>query len=516
MKVKKIKIQNFKSYGNNISEINLNTNTGELILLHGRNAAGKSSTLECIDYTIYGKVRGKKKKYLTNDTLPNRYNGNMNVEIDFESGQYDVNIKRSLSKLELTINGQEYDKAGKANKQNKIDDIVGIDIDTFKSFISMSINDFKNFMVLTPEEKRILLDKLFNLEMINELNKIVKEKRKQSKYQEDLFSTEVSSYEKSLASFKQSIDKLKEAEKNNIEKERSDIKDTIINKKEEFQKLKDKLDLASEKDLQIKDKIKDITTKISEADFKIRECDAKIRLLDLGKCPTCTQDIHDNTTLGSKSDLVELINSLKSLKDELRLELEDSEEKNSKLQTIIKNTQQVFGELKFYLSQLKTKLESIKDNKESESITELISSIDKIEKNKEESLNNLSEVKHKSALIAQLDKFFSEDGIKRSIIIKIVRPINAYIYEFIQKTGLPYTIELDDQFSANVRLLNQDIDPETLSTGESKIINICIVLSYLKMIKLRRHINLLFLDEVFSSIDISNVYIILDLSLIHI
>ncbi len=177
MLINELGIRGFKSYGNNEQILKLNTEKGELILLVGNNGAGKSSLLDSFDYTLYGKVRGRKKRWATLSTLPNRINGELLNRIKFVSNGTEVEIKRGISPsvLELWENGVLNERAGKSNIDEKIESYIGMDIETFKSFISMSINDFKNFISLSNEEKQLLLDKLFNLEVINILNTILKD-----------------------------------------------------------------------------------------------------------------------------------------------------------------------------------------------------------------------------------------------------------------------------------------------------------------------------------------------------
>jgi ABC-type Mn2+/Zn2+ transport system ATPase subunit len=55
------------------------------------------------------------------------------------------------------------------------------------------------------------------------------------------------------------------------------------------------------------------------------------------------------------------------------------------------------------------------------------------------------------------------------------------------------------------------VDHDTLSCGETKKINISILIAYLKLIRTKKHINILFLDEIFSSIDIEGCEDILNL-----
>lgn len=71
--------------------------------------------------------------------------------------------------------------------------------------------------------------------------------------------------------------------------------------------------------------------------------------------------------------------------------------------------------------------------------------------------------------------------------------------------SLPFSVVLDDTFSAQISTLGREIEHETLSTGESKLINLSILLGYLKLIRTKKFINILFLDEVFSSIDLENI-----------
>ena len=77
--------------------------------------------------------------------------------------------------------------------------------------------------------------------------------------------------------------------------------------------------------------------------------------------------------------------------------------------------------------------------------------------------------------------------------------------------GLKFDIKLDDAFNANIKSLGSKVDHNTLSTGETKKVNILILIAYLKLIRTKKFINILFLDEVFSSIDMDGIDSILKL-----
>ena len=517
MKITQIKIKNFKSFGNNENILKLNDN-GELILLTGQNGAGKSSLLNTMEYAFYGKVKGKKSKTVTLGSLPNRFNKNLRTEVDFESYGKEINIVRSInpSNLILNVKGEEpYDKAGKSLKQAKIEELVGIDFDTFKSFISMSINDFKNFMTLSPEEKRVLLDRLFNLEMINDITKILKEKKKQHKHQIDLFETEIRTYDESLNEFNSSIKKLKEVTKKNTEAEKLELKELFNSKKDIFKKYKETLEKCDVKEIEISNSISTNQKALSETTYKINDLVGKIKLYDSGKCPTCATTLTDETHKAYRTEMKNTLDELKELHLEFKKEQEELAGKNKKLKDFRRKNETSFSELKYFLNDLKQKQAKLEQEDEQEeesvSVNELLNSISNIENRKKASADNLNLVSDDEMILNELTKLFSNDGIKKSIIAKIVKPINHFIKENLFDLDMDFNIELDDDFSAKITVLGEEIDTETLSTGETKKANICVMLAYLKLIRMKKHINVLFLDEVFASIDIEGIYSILQM-----
>ena len=244
MIISEIGIRGYKSFGNNEQVIKLNTECGELVLLSGKNGNGKSSLLESFEYTLYGKVKsGKTKKWHKLSTLPNRINGELLNRIKFISNSTEVEIKRGMSPnlFELTENGVQNERAGKANLDEKIEKYIGMDIETFKSFISMSINDFKNFISLTNEEKQLLLDKLFNLEVINILNGILKDINKNNKIRLASLDSEIKTLDESIDSIRRSIEKAIEKEKENIQAEIEQLMSDMNSKKEDYKNLKEKV-----------------------------------------------------------------------------------------------------------------------------------------------------------------------------------------------------------------------------------------------------------------------------------
>jgi DNA repair exonuclease SbcCD ATPase subunit len=493
-----------------------------------------SSILESFEFSLYGKVKSNKsKKWSKLATLPNRINGELLNTIKFTSGGVDVEVKRGLSpnKLELWENGVLNERAGKANIDSIIEKYVGMDIETFKSFISLSINDFKNFISLTNEEKQLLLDKLFNLEVINILNGILKDINKANKSRMLSLDSEIRTLEESIDSIQKSIDKAIERQKIQAKKaqeqEREDIQSQIdqilefINsKKDDYKILKDKIEKIQGKESELSNELESEKKQYIIMGSDIKTVQREIDLYDSGKCPTCSTDFTSDTFVEMKDSLIAKKQSLVNIQLGIESNIKDLKAKASKLGEISDKTKSAFNDLTYLIRGKKTEVETLTKKKNENSqltetnipvidIEEFNNTINDLEFKKKLSHDNMSICREKELYYKELNRIFSEDGVKKSIIAGIIKPINHFISENIKKMDIPFELKLDETFTAEIRSLGTVIEPDSLSTGEHKLANICILCSYLSLIRTKKNLNVLFLDEVFSSIDLDNIQKIL-------
>jgi DNA repair exonuclease SbcCD ATPase subunit len=529
MLIKEIGIRGYKSFGNNEQILKLNTEKGELVLLVGNNGNGKSSLIESFEFSIYGKVKSNKaKKWHKLGTLPNRINGELLNTIKFTSNGVDVEVKRGISpnKLELWENGVLNERAGKANIDTAIEKYVGMDIETFKSFISLSINDFKNFISLTNEEKQLLLDKLFNLEVINILNGILKDINKNNKSRMLSLDSEIRILEDSIESIQKSIDKAIEKQKlealKALEREKEDIQsqiDEIVefvnSKKDDYKTLKDKIEKIKEKEGELSGELEKEKKQYILIGSDIKSVQKEIDLYDSGKCPTCSTDFTSDNFTQLRASLVEKKEGYVNIQKEIEANIKGLKEKEVKLKDISDKTTKAFNDLTYLIKSKKVEVEKltqkknennvVPDTRPSIDIEEFQNTITELGDKKKVSHDNVSICKEKELYYKELNRILSEDGVKKSIIAGIIKPINHFISENVKKMELPFEVKLDETFTADIKSLSSSIEHDTLSTGETKLINLCILVAYLKLIRSRRNTNILFLDEVFSSIDIENI-----------
>ena len=455
---------------------------------------------------------GKTKKWHKLSTLPNRINGELLNRIKFISNSTEVEVKRGISPntLELIENGVLNERAGKANVDEKIEKYIGMDIETFKSFISMSINDFKNFISLTNEEKQLLLDKLFNLEVINILNGILKDINKNNKVRLASLDSEIRTLDESIDSIRRSIEKAIEKAKENIQAEIDQLMLDMNSKKEDYKTLKEKVEKIKEKENELNEELDTEKRQYINTQNDIKNVQREIDLYDSGKCPTCRTDFNSDHFISLRQTLVEKKEGFTSILKEIEENIKSIKEKQQKLKTLSEKTTTSFNDLNYLLRNYKAQIEKLTSNKSKESgesvnIQEFQNTILELEDKKTVSQDSSTICKEKEMYYKELNRILSEDGVKKAIISGIIKPINHFVTENVKKMLLPFDVKLDETFTAEIKSLGVPIEHDSLSTGETKKINIAILIAYLKLIRTKKHINILFLDEVFSSIDLEGI-----------
>jgi len=508
MKLKSVKIKNFKSYGNAVQTFTF-PDKGELVLVVGSNGSGKSSIQEAIDWGLYGKVRGKRKAWTTQGSISNRINGETLVEVEFDSNQTEYSVVRGLSpaRLELSINGIPEKRAGKSNIDQIIETAIDMDIETFKSFVSMSVNDFKNFIALKPEDKRVLLDKLFSLGVIDEVSKIIKQMKKQTEFDFNSYTREAQSLEKTKLEMETAIQTAELAKKDTLIGEAESIRTEMLARKEAFDKAAELVKKISEKDGEVRADLSKAQKVLGSLEGEIRRIGAELSTIR-ETCPECGSALSIEHHQVRKLNLLESLKAADAAIPDAKAGVKLYSDRMSKLSEKWKEANQSHLNMKSELAQMKIRLDRLKIEID-KPLPELDSLRDELEKTKqraERAFETAETIRADVKLYPLIEQAFSDEGIKRKVIASIIGPLNKQIEECIEGLNIPFTVRLDSDFQAHI-LQNgvEEIDPDTLSTGEMRKVNIAVMLAYVGMIRTRRPLNVLFLDEVFSSIDVDSI-----------
>jgi DNA repair exonuclease SbcCD ATPase subunit len=106
----------------------------------------------------------------------------------------------------------------------------------------------------------------------------------------------------------------------------------------------------------------------------------------------------------------------------------------------------------------------------------------------------------------------SDDGIKSNIIREFVPFINSQIQSIVANFDIGLSLYFDAEFKAHIFRMGKEVSIKTISTGQKKILDFAILITMTKILKLKYpDINLIFYDEIFSSIHPNNRIVILDI-----
>jgi DNA repair exonuclease SbcCD ATPase subunit len=507
MKINKIEWRNFSSYGNKKQILEFPNDAG-LFQIVGENGAGKTTISQVIAFGLYGKVEGKKL-----GDIPNRINGNAWVKIEFENAGKIITVERGLepSVFNLYLNGILYDQAGSRNIQDYLtDDLIGIPYYVFNNTISLSINDFKSFIRMSPQDKRAIIDKIFGFHILNQMRDILKGETKRIKEALDVLSGKLSSTENSITQSTNEMELLlSQIEKDSVE-EISKLNKSLDN----FTKLQtihsEKLETFKKDENSLLDLISTANRSLIETRSRYQELERRMKLYDADKCPTCesslTGEFHSSIkeTLGSekittKERLTECEDSLIDLRDR------ESAMKTQKTDIIEKGTR-IELKIKEILKDIKLE----EDKKGGSQVSSLERIIKKLEDDRTTFESDTFKTAEKSNWIKTLDEILGEKGVKQMAIRTILPSLNSEISDLLRDIHLDYQVIFDEEFKAALYHMGIEIPVQTLSTGEMKKVDFVVLIAIMKLMKLKfSSINLLFLDELFSSVDPDGVHSIL-------
>jgi DNA repair exonuclease SbcCD ATPase subunit len=508
MRLTKIEWRNFASYGNKIQSLTFDENTG-LYLVVGENGAGKSTISDVITYGLYGKLDGKKLK-----DIPNRINGNAWVKITFISNGEGYSVERGIdpSIFNLYVNDNLYDKAGSRSIQEYLtDDIIQIPNYVFNNTISLSINDFKSFLKMSPADKKSIIDKIFGFYVINEMRDLLKDESKSIKENMVRLNGEMDGLTRTLARTQDELQSLSEKIKEDSKGKTEDLEDKISKFSSLLDMHKKKVSEFNLLETEVSNQVKSAYRAITTAKESKRTIEQKIRLYENDKCPTCTTDLSGAFHQGLKDELNKQLSEFESIIDSHQENYNAALKKESEVKIEKSSITEKGNKIIVNINSIKEELKKIK----SASAIQGLDSLKKIAEETRESIQEFSQERSKeekkSEWIKKIEDILGDKGVKQLALRTILPSLNGNIAELMGSLHLPYTVTFDEDFNASVVHMGEEISTSTLSTGEMKKVDFAVLLSVIKLMKIRfSSINLLFLDEIFSSVDPDGVYTILN------
>lgn len=506
MKINNIQWRNIGPYGNKIQELQLD-NEGALWMILGKNGSGKSFILNLSKAIFFGKIDKLKK-----DEISNRFNkhGWGKIEGILNDGQpYIVERDFSPSNLIVKTNQEDIGKSGITDYQNYIEnEIVGLPYTIFSNVISLSVNDFKSFISMTPGDKRLIIDKLFSMEIINKIHELIKRDLKEFKVKLDLYEREISVFNYNIEKTRLELEKLIQKSNEDNSQKINELNSNILQYKPKLQEAIDKLQVFTIRKNEIDQSIKLNNEQISKIKFNIDQINKKIALYKQDKCPTCE-------TLFDSADFSLIKESLDKSLIERNNELEQSVEVHNNLSLVkekivngINKLNNIINQIQNNITNCLTQLKALNENTINKDGLESLQNIISTNNIKMKEINDKKIVENNDMKYLQiLEMLYNNDGIKKKILENYLPTLNEEVEYTLSELHFPYKLYFTSDFDAILNHLGIQISAESLSTGERKRVDLAAIISIIRMIKRKfPNINMLMLDEILSSIDSEGMY----------
>ena len=505
MKLKKMSFRNFKSYSNVLTEISFD-DTSSLNLIIGENGTGKTSIAECATYLLYGKLEN-----FTSADIPNRINKAFYGKIELDCDGHEVIIERGLNPglFKVQIDDEVIDTAGKLNVQSMLEEnYFKIPYSVFHNILVLEVDEVKSLLSMSVSDKRNIIDKICGFTIYNKYKEFAKSDLKTI---DDKLNANIASIRTINANLIQYDRQIEEIKNNSVTQEELE---ELVQKINEAKAIRAKNDDMLRKLRAAGDQIKTVNyKKVSDYNLlknKVQEIEKKIAFIDRGKCPTCGSSLETEDFQKMREDLV-------TKKGEIEKQMEQIKEiingAKPKLIALDKKEKEITADnYKIPLADLQSDYKykaTLKERGTSavESLkTKLMSDL--------EVLNNEKTLLEKEkTLVDFLALMFSDTGgIKRYIANHYVPIINDLMKNMMDYMDLNYTITFNDNFDAEIIQNGMKIKYATLSKGQKARVDFATIISFVKFLKLQfGELNLLFLDELFSHVDINGMNDMIDI-----
>lgn len=507
MRIDKVTFRNFGSYGNKTITLDVPLEPG-FFLIQGKNGNGKSTLSDVIKFAIFGRLEHKKLK-----DMANRLNKNAYVKIDLFTAKGKVEIERGIDPglFKLYINGKELDKAGKKSVQEFLEEeILEMPFYVFSNTLSLSINDFKSFLRMSSFDKKAIIDKIFGLQILNQMREILKIQTKKLKEGVDELNTSILTFTKS---FESTEAELKDLEERILERS-TDKKTQLLSEKENYEKIVDtyqsNMEKISAKLPQFQEKRKKVQESLGGDRQLLVNAQEKIDLYKNSKCPTCESDLQTDF---HHEVLKEYEKALKEAQDRINLKNEALGKLNegfNKLDKMKSDTRGSMASTQVKLDYVNRQLSDMGEEVKDEQTSSLKNMMGDFTTKISEERSKQDSHKKAIAFYGLAEEILGEKGVKQLAIKSILPPLNAEIQKLVKTLGIEHRISFNEDFDAKITHFGIDVSVDTLSTGEMKKVDFAVLLAVIRMMKMKYPFtNILFLDEIFSSIDGDGQYHIL-------
>lgn len=511
----KIRFKNFLSFGNNWTEINLNSHKSTSII--GKNGSGKSTVvLDTICFNLYGKAYRKINKPQLINSVNNK---GLSTECHFRIGTTKYKIVRGLKPnvFEIYINDTLVPQDSKSlDYQTYLEkNILKMSFKSFCQIVIIGSASWTPFMQLTTGQRREIIEDLLDQQIFTKMNSILSNKFSELKEEESLNHRNYEILSEKIKLHQKTISEMSK----NYDEELDEIENNILFEKDNIERIKEQTLKENEKLEELRsfqEKYNELNSRVIELDNEQYDLDKEIRSLEKSvkfyekndSCPTCKNTLSDSF---KNQEIQKLLNEKEKLVDrhdaieKEKYQLKDDEfflNRNFEIDSSVdklKKYKNDYLQSKNSISFLEKKRKSVKEKKDQNQKSSEVN----FKEIKDQFLSEKKtkeELESKRELYKKAQVLLKDNGIKAKIISNTIPVINKIVNKYLEMMDLFVLFELDETFNETIKSrFLESYSYNNFSEGEKSRINLALLFAWREIARMRNSTatNLLVLDEIF-------------------
>ena len=513
---KKIRWKNFLSTGNVFSEVDLRASKTNLII--GSNGAGKSTILDALTFSLFGKPFRKINKPMLVNSINEK---DCLTEIEFSIGKKEYKVVRGVKPnvFEIYCNDQLWNQESSLVEQQKNfeNNVLKMNYKSFTQIVVLGSSTFVPFMRLPLAQRREIIEDILDIQVFSTMNVLLRDKVRENNEHIKTLDYEIHLVSEKIDLQKKYMLELEKKTKEEITRKENKIAELLGDENTQHQEI---ARLSSEVEKHSKEmeavststsKLKKLNTFLIKVQGKLKTCKKEHEFFEKNHvCPTCTQELseefRDEKLESGKTKVDEMLvgyNDILSAIGEEEVKFNKFTELSSQVMSINNSISQSNFQITSFrktISDIESEikeLEGSNPDKKAEFVK-----LEGLVRNKKQLGGTLAENRKDRDTLLVASQLLKDNGIKTRIIKTYLPAMNQLINQYLQSMDFYVNFTLNENFEEIIKSRYRDVfSYDSFSEGEKSRIDIALLLTWRSIAKLKNSVdtNLLILDEIFDS-----------------
>ena len=511
IKFESIEYQNFLSSGDKPTKIYLSDHKTTLVV--GSNGAGKSTMLDALSFTLFGKAhRDIHKPQLVNSI--NQKKCLVTVEFSIGTNKYEVIRGIKPNKFEIWRNGELLNQEAHARDYQKLleNNILKLNHKSFHQIVVLGSSNFIPFMQLKARHRREVIEDLLDIGIFTKMNAVLREKLSTVRGEINYTNSQITVKKEKIGLQEKHIKEIKSIDDDNkqaVQDEIDELQLQINGLGEKNNELREQL-ITEVKDEDITE-LRQKQNELNKFEGKITQKLERYKseesfFVENTTCPTCSQHLSEKVKSSSlkriRGTLKELESGHKVLTDEID-NVGDLFDKTQAELIRIRNVGQEINTNSNSITTLQGRIKSLQEKLGQENdTTESEKYLNELYEQLNKSTREHAEYTEKLSYATAIEELLRDGGIKSKIIKQYLPVINKLINQYLQVLDFFVLFNIDEEFNETIRSRHRDdFSYTSFSEGEKSRIDLALMFTWRQIARMKNstNTNLLILDETFDS-----------------